>query len=116
MPHATVTTTPEVDRCVDDCLTCASTCNATLAHCLAKGGKHVDAQHIALMLDCAAICEMAAASMSRHSPVHAQLCGACAEVCQACESDCRTFANDPIMQECADVCRRCADSCNRMAA
>jgi hypothetical protein len=116
MPHATVTTNPRFDQCIDDCLTCASTRNTTLAHCLVMGGRHADALHIALMVDCAAICETAAASMARNSPVHVQMSGACAEVCQACGNDCRTFANDPIMQECADVCRRCAESCQRMAA
>ena len=115
MPH-TQAASPEVAQCIDDCHQCATTCNATVAHCLEKGGKHADAQHIALMLDCAAICETAAQSIARNSSVHGHICRACAEICRQCETDCRSFRDDPMMQECADVCRKCAESCSKMAA
>ena len=116
MPHSTSqAVTPEVARCIDDCYGCATSCNATVAHCLEKGGKHAEPQHIALLLDCAAICETAAESMARNSAMHAQICEACAKVCRQCEADCRSFRDEPLMQECADACRRCAESCERMA-
>jgi hypothetical protein len=115
MAH-TGTLSPEMVQCIDECLHCATTCNATVAHCLEKGGKHADPQHIALMLDCATICEAAAASMSRSSAVHGTFCRACADICRQCETDCRSFGDDPMMEECADVCRQCAASCEAMAA
>ena len=90
--------------------------HAAIPYCLDKGGRRADAQHIALMLDCAGICETAAVSMSRNSSVHGQICGVCAEVCRQCETDCRSFGDDSMMQECADACRKCAESCERMAA
>ena len=117
MPHTTGhTSSAELDRCIDECYDCARSCNSTLPYCLEKGGRHADAQHIALMLDCAAICETAASSMARNSSVHRQVCRTCAEVCRQCETDCRSFRDDPRMQECADMCRKCAESCERMAA
>ena len=106
---------PEMAQCVDHCNHCATTCTATVAHCLEKGGKHADSQHIALMLDCAAICATAAESMARGSSVHGQICGVCADICRQCETDCRSFGDDPVMQECADICRQCAESCKQMA-
>lgn len=115
MPH-TQALNPDVVQCIDDCYHCATTCNATVAHCLEKGGKHADPQHIALVLDCAAICETAAQSMSRNSTVHGQICRVCAEICRQCETDCRSFRDDSMMQECADACRKCAESCQKMAA
>ena len=115
MPHQTAVN-PEVAQCIDDCHHCATTCQATVAHCLEKGGKHAEAQHIALLLDCAAICETAAESMARNSSVHPTICGACAEICRQCETDCRTFRDDSFMQECADSCAKCAQSCERMSA
>jgi hypothetical protein len=115
MPHHSAVNA-EVAQCIDDCHHCAATCQTTLAHCLEMGGKHADAQHIALMLDCAAMCETAAASMSRNSSVHSTICGACAEICRQCETDCRTFRDDPAMKDCADMCARCAESCEKMAA
>jgi hypothetical protein len=117
MPHAVGhTANSELDRCIDECHDCATSCNATVSHCLERGGKHAETQHIALMLDCAAICETAAASMARESRVHGKICRACAEVCRQCEIDCRTFRDDQVMQVCADACRKCAESCEKMAA
>ena len=116
MPHTAGHAGTAMDQCIEDCHHCAASCNATLAHCLEKGGKHAAPEHIALLLDCAAICEAAAASMGRKSSAHGELCGACAEVCRLCEESCRSMGSDAMMQECADACRRCADSCEKMAA
>ena len=117
MPNtATHGTNTELDRCIDDCYSCATSCNTTVAYCLEKSASHADAVHLALMLDCAAICETAASSVSRNSTVHTLICRACADICRKCEDDCRSFREDPTTQECADVCRKCAESCERMAA
>ena len=117
MPHvAGHTANPKLDRCIDDCYNCATSCHATVTHCLGKGGNHAEARHIVLLTDCAAICETAAGSMSRNSDLHSVICRACAEICRACEKDCRAFRDDPVMQTCADACRTCAESCERMAA
>lgn len=117
MPNtATHGSNTELDRCIDDCYNCANSCNTTVAYCLEKGGRHANAAQIALMLDCAAICETAASSMGRNSNAHPLICRACADICRKCEDDCRSFGDDPTMQECADVCRKCAESCERMAA
>lgn len=106
----------EMEQCVDDCTECATTCEETIAHCLAMGGKHAEHQHIALLMDCASICAAAAASMSRGSLAHRLFCGACAEICKLCEEDCRAMGDDAMMLECAEMCRQCAESCDRMAA
>lgn len=117
MPHtASHTGKTAMDHCIDDCQHCATACHACLAHCLEKGGKHADPAHIALLLDCARMCETAAASMAHHSSVHGTICGACVEVCRICEQSCRALGDDRMMQECADACRKCADSCEKMAA
>ena len=117
MPHtAGHTGNAALDQCIDDCHHCATSCHATVAHCLETGGTHAEPQHVALLLDCAAICETAAASMARHSSVHATLCAACADICRSCEESCRAVGDDRVMQDCADACRRCAESCEKMAA
>lgn len=105
-----------MDQCVEDCQECAATCQETIAYCLSKGGKHAEASHIALMMDCASICEAAAASMSRDSIAHRLFCGACAEICKLCEEDCRSMGDDATMIACAEMCRQCAESCEAMAA
>lgn len=106
--------TPDMQRCIDDCLACARSCREAFAHCLEKGGKHAEATHITLLLDCAESCDMSAAMMLRGSEFHAQHCALCAEVCKACEESCEEFAGDAMMAACADACRQCFESCRRM--
>jgi hypothetical protein len=86
-----------------------------VAHCLEKGGRHAEPQHIRLLLDCAEICQTSANFMVRGSDLHAATCRACAEVCERCADDCERMADDEMMRRCAEICRRCAASCAQMA-
>jgi hypothetical protein len=85
-----------------------------VTHCLQAGGKHAEADHIRLLLDCVEICHTSAEFMLRGSHLHTRTCGVCAEVCQECAEDCDRFTED-WMKRCAETCRRCAESCRRMA-
>jgi hypothetical protein len=108
---------PEMQQCIERCNACHDLCVTTAQHCLQMGGKHSAPRHISLLLDCAQICHTSADFMLRNSPLHARVCGVCAEVCERCAQDCqRIDPNDTQMQACAEVCRRCAESCYRMAS
>ncbi|MBS7789359.1 four-helix bundle copper-binding protein [Roseococcus sp. SDR] len=99
------------------CLDCHATCVATIAHCLEHGGKHADAAHIRIMMDCAQICLTCADFMLRGSDHAHHLCKECAEICRACEASCRAVADGDAMDlTCAEACKACAESCSRMAA
>jgi hypothetical protein len=100
--------------CIRDCLQCHSTCEAAVMHCLETGGSHVEAAHVALLLDCADICRTSAHFMMHDSPHHTRLCEVCAEVCEACADDCERLS-DEVMRNCAEACRRCAASCHAQA-
>ncbi len=106
---------PEMQQCIDDCLECHSICLMTANHCLEMGGKHAEAGHVRLLLDCAEICQTSANFMLRDSQLHGLTCGTCAEVCLRCAADCERFPDDEQMMACAEVCRRCAASCREMA-
>jgi hypothetical protein len=107
--------TQELERCIDNCQECHEVCLRTVSHCLEKGGRHAEASHVRLLLDCAQICETSADFMIRGSDLHAATCRACAEVCERCADDCERMADDEMMRRCAEVCRRCAQSCAQMA-
>jgi hypothetical protein len=99
------------------CLDCHATCIATIAHCLERGGKHADAAHIRIMMDCAQICLTCADFMLRGSDHAHHICKECAEICRACEASCRGVADGDAMDlACAEACKACAESCERMAA
>jgi hypothetical protein len=105
----------DMQTCVDDCQECWSMCTATVQHCLHKGGRHAEADHIRLLLDCADICKTAADFMLRGSDLHPQVCEICATVCDRCADSCDQMADDDTMRDCSEVCRRCADSCRQMS-
>lgn len=104
----------DMQECMDACHQCHMSCLRMAAtHCLEMGGRHVEPQHMRLMLDCAEICQTAMNFMLRDSAHHAAICAACARVCRACAASCQEVGD---MQECVEACLRCADSCERMAS
>lgn len=105
----------EMDRCIQACQSCHEICLESIAHCLSLGGKHAAPEHIRMLMDCASICITDAEFMMRRSPLHHEICGACATVCDACAKSCEALADESQMQLCADQCRRCAELCREMA-
>ncbi len=105
----------EMEQCIKLCEECHHTCLETITYCLGQGGKHAEASHIGLLLDCATICHTSTDFMLRGSQLHGRICAVCAEVCERCAQDCEQFGDDTQMRACADACRRCAESCRRMA-
>ena len=106
------TTTPEMQKCIEDCKQCHDICLQTaMTHCLPMGGRHVEQEHLRLMMNCAEICQTAANFMLSDSSLHGAVCTACAEVCDACADSCEQLDD---MDACAQACRHCAESCEAM--
>ena len=82
--HATHQMSPEMQQCIQNCMECHRICLETVPHCLQMGGKHAEAAHIRLLLDCAEICQTSANFMIRGSDLHTRTCAVCAEVCERC--------------------------------
>jgi hypothetical protein len=102
----------KVADCIQECLSCLKTCTESLSrHCLEVGGKHVEADHVRLMMDCIDICGLSANFMMRGSPRHHSTCRLCAEICSACAKDCERVGD---MDKCVEACNRCATSCSVM--
>ena len=102
--------------CIQNCTDCHAVCVQTINVCLEPGVRHLAAEHIRLLLDCAEICQTSANFMLRGSPLHTRVCAVCAEICERCAALCERFGGDPQMRDCAAACRRCAESCRQMAA
>lgn len=103
----------EENACIDACLACHKTClGMAMTHCLEEGGEHVVPQHFRRMIDCAAICAVAADFMLHKSQFHKQTCGLCAEVCEVCAEDCAKLDG---MEDCVKACRECAQHCREMS-
>ncbi|KCZ70685.1 hypothetical protein ANME2D_02708 [Candidatus Methanoperedens nitroreducens] len=111
----TIERSEEVQRCIDECLTCHSILLETaVEHCLRMGGKHAAQDHMRMMLDCSDICRVSADFMLRGSKFSARICDICAQINDRCAESCDQFVGDDKMMACSDQCRRTADSCREM--
>jgi len=101
--------------CVQACNACADACDHCASACLQEPDVKMMARCIALDMDCAAICRLAAGFMARGSDSAKALCAICADICDRCGEECGKHQHDHC-QQCAEACRRCAEECRRMAS
>jgi hypothetical protein len=101
--------------CIDACDACADACDHCATACLHEHDVKAMARCVALDMDCAAICRLAAGYMARGSELAKTVCRTCAQVCDACGEECSKHQHDHC-QRCAEACRRCAEECRKMAA
>lgn len=106
-------TKQEFASCIEACNACADACDFCAASCLQEQDVKMMARCIALDMDCAQICRLAAGYMARGSENAKAICQQCADICQACGDECGKHQMSHC-QECAAACRRCADECRRM--
>ena len=104
----------ETTVCIEHCRHCELVClNMATGHCLEKGGRHVEPEHLRTMLVCARVCGTAAEVLSTGSSLHRRICAVCADICDACAASCRDLDD---MEDCLDACRQCRESCEAMTA
>lgn len=99
---------------IEACNACATECEHCASACLGEQDVNKLARCIALDLDCAAMCRLAAEFMGRGSEFSAQTCELCTTVCDACAAECEKHPMEHC-KECATACRACAAECRRMA-
>ena len=92
---------------------CENACLVTLRHCLEIGGKHAEASHITMLLDCANICRLNVSAILLKSSHSKEIALLCADICDACADDCDRLADDEHIQRLTGVCRTCAEACKK---
>jgi hypothetical protein len=100
--------------CIAACQNCVVACNHCAACCLQEPDVKHMVRCIGLDMDCAQVCQLAAALMSGGSDFAPQVCALCADVCEACAEECARHDQDHC-QQCAEACRFCAEHCRRVA-
>jgi hypothetical protein len=100
--------------CIEACNACADACDHCATACLQEANPKPMAHCIALDIDCAAACRLAAGYMARGSELTGAICSFCADVCEACGAECEKHSMEHC-KACAEACRRCAEECRRMA-
>jgi hypothetical protein len=105
----------QYQACIEACNECADSCDICAAACLQEQDVKSMARCIALDLDCAQLCRLAAGMMARSSEAASSICQACADLCDMCADECSKFPMQNC-KDCADACRRCAAECRQMTA
>lgn len=105
----------QYQSCIAACNACAVACDRCVSACLREANVHAMADCIAIDIDCAEICRLAAAYMARDSKMVSAICGACVEVCERCQDECAKYQMDHC-KACLEACRQCAEECRAMAA
>lgn len=101
-------------QCIQACQACALACNHCAASCLKETDVQMMSRCIALDIDCAQICDLAAAAMARDSECAKTLCEACARICKECGVECSKHSTSHCA-DCAKACHQCAQECISMA-
>jgi len=102
--------------CIDHCLASHRMCLETAAYATQQGGALASAALVAMLTDCAELCQATANSMLRKSSLHTILCRACADACERCSQECVRHGDDRQMERCSTTCKTCAASCREMVA
>ena len=78
--------------------------------CLDEADPKMMANCIKLDMDCAQICELTAAFISRGSAHADHIKKECAEICKKCAEECGKHNNEHC-KACAEACKKCAEAC-----
>ncbi|ARU03824.1 four-helix bundle copper-binding protein [Comamonas serinivorans] len=117
MHHTSSPTTPTADlphaACIQACLACELACNRCFAACLNEPDVQAMTDCLAHDVDCAQVCQLTAATLTRGSTHDQAICQLCAQVCQACAEVCRHHPHAHC-QACAQACTDCARACEAM--
>jgi hypothetical protein len=108
-----------LSECIEACMQCAQACTACADACLSEQQVANLRRCIRLDLDCADICTVTGAILSRQTDtpreIVRQQVQTLAAACEACAAECDQHASmHEHCKTCAEACRRCAQSCNSL--
>jgi hypothetical protein len=90
---------------------CADACNRCSTACLEEQDVKMMKECIRLDMDCAQICQLTAAFISRGSDHAGHLIKECAEICSKCAKECAKHKDMEHCAICAELCKKCAEAC-----
>jgi hypothetical protein len=96
------------------CNDCAAACEHTAIACLAEPDPGPRGSCIKLNQECALVCRLLSALISRDSCISADIATVAAKLCELAAKECDRWQIDHC-NLCAELCRNCADECRRLA-
>jgi hypothetical protein len=96
--------------CIEACVACARECEQCGDACIDDPAM---AGCVRTCRDCADHCWTCASSMSRNSPLLADLCRACAKACDLYAAECGKYRAEHC-RRCATACEGCGEECRKI--
>lgn len=91
---------------------CIAECNHCTTACLNEDNVKMLSRCIKLDIDCAEVCSVTAALITRGSEIAPQFVQLCADVCKMCEEECEKHQDmHSHCKDCAEACRNCYNAC-----
>ena len=91
----------EFQQCVQDLQTCHDSCMQTATNCQQAGGEHAQPEHVSMLNDCAALCQVTARFLQDNNPLYGYVTSASAQVTQHCGEECQRMGDT----DCANACQ-----------
>jgi len=110
-----ISATDKMQSCIDACQKCTQACYECFSVSLNEPDLHMRKTYVSMLIECAMMCQISAATMSMSGKFSKEHCALCAEICEKCALECDIFKNSHC-QKCVEVCRICAEECKKMAA
>jgi hypothetical protein len=103
------------EKTINELYSCAMACDMCYELCLQEEDVQMMTECITLDRDCADICRLTAAMLSRNSDHTDHLMKECIDVCEACANECAKHENEHC-KKCAEACNKCAKSCKQFTS
>lgn len=100
--------------CINACIACAQACNKCFKACLEKDNINELKKALSILVECAELCYVTAAYMSKDNTFSVELGRSCAELCEKCASICESY-EDLHCQASVEACRQCAAECKALS-
>lgn len=94
----------ELQQCIQDLQSCHDVCAQTAVNCQEAGGDHAKPEHIAMLQDCAEMCQTTTHFMQHDNPLYGYVAQACAQVTTHCGEECTQMGDT----DCANACQNAA--------
>jgi hypothetical protein len=103
-----------LQACISACIECAKACNKCFKACLEKDNINELKDALSVLVDCAEICYVTAAYMSKDNIFSLELSSSCAELCDKCADICEIY-EDLHCQASVKACKQCSLECKALS-
>ncbi len=100
-------------NCINACNDCALACLQCTSICLKENNVGNMVGCIAMDMECANICKLAATSIAQVDSHRLDVCKICLEICEKCATECAKHTMSHC-KKCVQACNACAKACEAM--